>query len=532
MNLPLAHDECRSRQASLPNCTICIIAVPLNLGHSLAVYIERTLSAVAPHQFNGKKTKIVATIGPKSNDDETIRQMIRAGMNVARINFSHGAHPDHADRITRIRRIAQEESAVVAILSDIQGPKIRIGKITEPGLDLKRGDRLVLTLDEGHTGEGNIVTLPHPEFTVDIRAGMQLLLDDGNFELMVVEADGRNLVCEVVIDGLLTSRKGVMAPAARHQMRAITDKDRADIEFALKQQTDFLAMSFVRSADDIREMRWLVTHLNGKAAIIAKIEKHEALENIREIIDLVDGVMVARGDMGLEIGPERVPFEQKRIIDLCNRAAKPVITATQMLSSMVDSPRPTRAEASDVYNAIVDGSDAVMLSNETASGNYPVEAVATMARIALNAESHLTSNPRGMPAIRMGSKEAIADSIGSSTFEIAKSLDARAIITASLSGATAQRVAALRPTTPVLCVTPDEVTYHRLALVWGVTPLLVPQFNTIDEMLREVVTHASKINVAHQNDILVIVAGVPFGRAGATNLIKVHRVGDPFTSIG
>jgi pyruvate kinase len=486
---------------------------------------------VAQNHLNGKKTKIVATIGPSSNDDETIRAMIRAGMNVARINFSHGAHADHADRIARIRRLAAEENAVVAILSDIQGPKIRIGPIDEPGLDLKKGDTLILTLEEGHTGKNNTVTLPHPEFMVDIRGGMQLLLDDGNFELIVKETTGRTLVCEVVVDGLLTSRKGVMAPAARHQMRAITEKDRADVEFALKQNTDFIAMSFVRTADDVREMKWLITHLGGKAAIIAKIEKHEALENINAIIDVSDGIMVARGDMGLEIGPERVPYEQKRIIALCNQAAKPVITATQMLSSMKESPRPTRAEASDVYNAIMDGTDAVMLSNETASGNYPVEAVTTMADIAQSAESHLISNQRARPIIRMG-EEKIADSISASTFQIADDLKARAIITASLSGATAQRVAALRPQTPILCVTPDEQTYRRLALAWGVTPLLVPQFSTIDEMLREVVTHASKINVAHDNDILVIVAGVPFGRAGATNLIKVHRVGEPITSVG
>lgn len=486
---------------------------------------------MAQNHLNGKKTKIVATIGPSSNDDETIRAMIRAGMNVARINFSHGAHADHADRIARIRRLAAEENAVVAILSDIQGPKIRIGPIDEPGLDLKKGDTLILTLEEGHTGKNNTVTLPHPEFMVDIRGGMQLLLDDGNFELIVKETTGRTLVCEVVVDGLLTSRKGVMAPAARHQMRAITEKDRADVEFALKQNTDFIAMSFVRTADDVREMKWLITHLGGKAAIIAKIEKHEALENINAIIDVSDGIMVARGDMGLEIGPERVPYEQKRIIALCNQAAKPVITATQMLSSMKESPRPTRAEASDVYNAIMDGTDAVMLSNETASGNYPVEAVTTMADIAQSAESHLISNQRARPIIRMG-EEKIADSISASTFQIADDLKARAIITASLSGATAQRVAALRPQTPILCVTPDEQTYRRLALAWGVTPLLVPQFSTIDEMLREVVTHASKINVAHDNDILVIVAGVPFGRAGATNLIKVHRVGEPITSVG
>ncbi|MCU0474820.1 MAG: pyruvate kinase [Anaerolineae bacterium] len=486
---------------------------------------------MASPYLNAKRTKIVATIGPDSSSDDTLRAMIRAGMNVARINFSHGSHADHAERIARIRRIAAEENTVVAILSDIQGPKIRIGKIDEPGLDLKKGDKITLTLDAGHTGQNNTVTLPHREFMVDIRDGMSLLLDDGNFELLVLKTDGRSLLCEVVIDGRLTSNKGVMAPTARHQMRAITEKDRQDVEFALSQGTDFIAMSFVRTADDIREMRWLITHLGGRAALIAKIEKHEALENINDIIAATDGIMVARGDMGLEVGPERVPHFQKRIIALCNRAAKPVITATQMLSSMTDSPRPTRAEASDVYNAILDGTDAVMLSNETAKGNYPVDAVKVMSNIAHIAEAHLHEIKRNVPDLRMG-EERIADSISNSTYTIAESLNARAIITASLSGTTAQRVSALRPKTPILCVTPDENTYRRLALVWGVIPLLVPQFTTIDEMLHEVVTHANAINVAHANDILVIVAGVPFGRTGATNLIKVHRVGDGTTSMG
>lgn len=479
--------------------------------------------------FSGKKTKIVATIGPSSSDEDTLRQMIQAGMNVARINFSHGTHEEHAQQIERVRRLAVEEKTVVAILSDIQGPKIRIGILKEK-ITLAAGDKVTLTLDTTADGTNNVVALPHPEFMVDVLAGMTLLLDDGNLEFKVLTATGDTLVCEAVIPGVLSSRKGVMAPAAKHKMRAITDKDRRDVEFALAQGTDFIAMSFVRTADDVQEMRWLMRHLGHESVgLIAKIEKHEALINIDSIIPGVDGVMVARGDMGLEVGAENVPHYQKMLITKCNRVSKPVITATQMLSSMETSPRPTRAEASDVYNAILDGTDAVMLSNETAAGKYPVEAVQTMARIAKNAEEHL---PAGRPftiSDKLEGKERIADAICESTFAVADALKAKAIITASLSGQTARRVAGERPNTPVLCVTPIQSTYRRLALVWGVIPLLVPQFNTIDEMIRVVVMEAQDVGVANTGDILVIVAGVPFGKGGGTNLIKVHRIGDPFT---
>lgn len=479
--------------------------------------------------FSGKKTKIVATIGPKSGDEETLRQMIRAGMNVARINFSHGTHEDHATRIERVRRVAQEENTVVAILSDIQGPKIRIGPVKEHGIRLAAGDRITLTLDTTADGTNNIVALPHPEFIIDVEAGMTLLLDDGNLEFKVIANTGSTLVCEAVIPGNLTSRKGVMAREAKHKMRAITDKDRRDVEFALSQGTDFIAMSFVRSADDVQEMRWLMRHLGHEdVGLIAKIEKHEALINIDSILLGVDGIMVARGDMGLEVGAENVPYYQKMLITKCNRVSKPVITATQMLSSMEHSPRPTRAEASDVYNAIVDGTDAVMLSNETASGDYPVEAVRTMARIATNAEEHLPAGRMFRTDERLTGNELIADSVCESTYVVAEALKAKAIITASLSGRTAQRVAGERPHNPIICVTPNKSTYHRLALVWGVIPLFVPQFNTIEEMIRVVALEAQNAGVAQTGDVLVIVAGVPFGKGGGTNLMKVHRIGDPF----
>jgi pyruvate kinase len=479
--------------------------------------------------MNGKRTKIVATIGPTSRDEDTLRQMIRAGVNVARINFSHGDHETHGKAIDDVRRIAQEEGEVVAILCDIQGPKIRIGKIANEPINLKTGDAITLTLDPAD-GTDNVVTLPHPEFVKDIAAGMELLIDDGKLEFMVKATTGRSLICEVVVPGLLTSRKGVMAPKARLTLSAITDKDRADVEFALSKNTEYLAMSFVRSEDDIREMRWLIRHLGGETAIVAKIEKHEALENIEQIIEASDAIMVARGDLGVETPAEEVPFHQKRIIRLCNAAAKPVITATQMLNSMTDNPRPTRAEASDVYNAILDGTDAVMLSNESASGLYPVRSVETMVKIAAIAEQNIMrpNSPSDRTIVKPNTegREAISDAISQATTQIAEALNCKAIITSTMSGYTARRVAKERPSTPILCVTPNETTFRRMALVWGVTPLFVPEFATIDEMIGIVVRAAHNNRLVEAGDTLVIIAGVPFGIGGQTNFLKVHNVGE------
>ncbi len=487
------------------------------------------------NRIDGKRTKIVATIGPTSRDEDTLRQMIRAGMNVARINFSHGDHETHGKTIDDVRRIAEEEGAVIAVMCDIQGPKIRIGKIAQEPLDLKKGDTITLTLDEAD-GTNNVVTIPHPEFVRDIKPGMTLLLDDGKWEFVVKSVTGRALVCEVVVGGPLTSRKGVMAPTARLTLSAITDKDRADVEFALSKKTEYIAMSFVRSQDDIREMRWLMRHLGGSAAIIAKIEKHEALENIEEIIDASEAIMVARGDLGVETPAEEVPFQQKRIIRLCNEAGKPVVTATQMLNSMVDSPRPTRAEASDVYNAILDGTDAVMLSNESASGSYPVKSVETMANIAAIAERNLLNVDkwvgRKITKPDVEGREAVSDAISQATSQIAEALSCKAIVTSTLTGYTTRRVAKERPRTPILCVTPNEVTFRRMALVWGVIPLMVPEFNTIDEMIGVVVRAAHKAMLVDAGDSLVIIAGVPFRVGGQTNFLKIHTVGESGELIG
>ena len=476
-----------------------------------------------------KHTKIVATIGPASREPDILRDMIRAGMNVARINFSHGDHETHGNVIEHIRRIASEEDSVVAILCDIQGPKIRLGNLQPEPLMLKIGDTLTLTSDEA-VGSNGIVSLPHPEFVRDIQAGTTLLLDDGNLQFSVIEADGRNLVCNVVVGGALKSRKGVSAPNARLTLSAITEKDREDIVFALAQDCDYIAMSFVRSADDIRELKTVMAQLGKDAAIIAKIEMGEALVNIEEIIDICDGIMVARGDLGIETPAEEVPFHQKRIINLCNAAAKPVITATQMLESMTDNPRPTRAEASDVYNAILDGTDAIMLSAESASGSYPVRSVEVMSEIATIAERNLDnlSAPAVSTAGNVGGEtyEDASIAISRATFDISQVIKPKAIVTTSMSGYTTRRVAKERPKTPILCMTPMATTQRRMALVWGVIPLLVSEFATVDEMISIIIRAAHDKGLVQRGDRLVIIAGVPFGIDGRTNLIKIHIVGE------
>ena len=478
-------------------------------------------------RLDSKHTKIVATIGPASRDPETLRAMIRAGMNVARINFSHGDRRTHGETIDNIRCLAAEEDTVVAILCDIQGPKIRIGELQQEPMKLEIGDSITLTLED-IIGRNRIVSLPHPEFVRDIEAGTTLLLDDGNLQFSVLEADGSNLVCDVVVGGPLKSRKGVSAPNAHLTLSAITDKDREDIEFALAKDCDYMAMSFVRSANDIRELQRLMRHLGRHAAIIAKIEMGEALENIEEIIAVCDGIMVARGDLGIETPAEEVPFHQKRIIKLCNVAAKPVITATQMLESMTDNPRPTRAEASDVYNAILDGTDAIMLSAESASGSYPIRAVEVMSEIASIAEQNLRyqSVPPASHTAAGELREDISDAISKATTEISQAINPRAIVTTSMSGYTTRRVAKERPNTPILCMTPNTTTQRRMALVWGVTSLQVQEFTTIDEMISIIVRAVHEKRLVERGDRLVIIAGVPFGIDGQTNLVKIHTVGE------
>ncbi len=468
------------------------------------------------------RTKIVCTIGPASQDPAVIRGLIQAGMNVARINFSHGDAPLHARSIAAVRQSAAAEGRLVAVMADLQGPKLRVGELPPEGVVLQPGD--LLTLVDAPYGPGRI-PVPHPEVLHDLRPGQRVLLDDGRL-VLVVEKAAEEPRCRVEIGGLLSSHKGFNLPGAALRISALTPKDRRDARFAAEQQVDWIALSFVRSADDIRELRWLLADCGGDGiGIVAKIEKPQALQLLTGILEAADALMVARGDLGVETPPEEVPFHQKQIIAACNRAGKPVITATQMLESMIERPTPTRAEASDVANAILDGADAVMLSGETAVGRYPVETVRTMARICVHAEAHL-STESFLAAGQHSPSRSVTEAISRATVETAVEVGASAILTATMSGTTARMVARYRPTVPIIAFTPDERTLKRLALVWGVTPLAVPHFKTTDEMVALMTGTAQQQGLAQQGERVVLTAGVPFGGEGLTNLLQVHVIGE------
>ena len=468
-----------------------------------------------------RRTKIVCTLGPASQSEETLREMIRAGMDVARVNFSHGDHEIHARNIALVRRLAQEEGRVLAVMGDLQGPKLRVGEITAE-VTLREGEDFNLTT-RPVPGDDREVNFPHPEVIGDVRSGDRVLLDDGLLELEVLETTPTDIRSRVVTGGPLESHKGVSLLGVTLNLPSLTDKDREDAAFAIQQKVDYLALSFVRRAEDVSQLRDLLEQNQTSIPIIAKIEKREAVEAFEEIMEISDGAMVARGDLGVEAPAEEVPIYQKRIIRLANEVGKPVITATQMLSSMMDNPRPTRAEASDVANAILDGTDAVMLSGETAVGKYPVEAVRMMAKIALTTE-------RTLPYKEL-LREAVlepfctpTDAISQATCEIALELAAKAIISSTMSGHTARMVAKHRPATQIVAVTPSLETQRRLALVWGVYPLLVSEFAHTDQMIETAVQAALDEGLIEKGDIVVITAGVPLGGPGRTNMLKVHVV--------
>jgi pyruvate kinase len=470
------------------------------------------------------RTKIVCTLGPASDDEAAIRAFVEAGMAVARINFSHGSHEDHARRIELVRRVASDAGHPVAILADLQGPKLRVGLLPPEGIPLVEGETVTLTSQASASGAA-MIPLPHPEVLRDALPGDRMLLDDGLLELHVLDGDGKQVRAKVVHGGVLTSRKGLSLPHTSLQMPSITEKDREDTAFGVEHQVDYFGLSFVRRGDDVTHLRTWLQELGSDTPIIAKIEKPEALGCIDEILTVSNGLMVARGDLGVEAPAEDVPIAQKRIIRACNRAGKPVITATQMLDSMMRNPRPTRAEASDVANAILDGSDAIMLSGETAVGKYPVKSVETMARIAEVTE-------RSMPYADWlqrtldTSSLSVTDAIGQVACEIAADLEAKAIITSTISGATARRVAMHRPVTPIIAPSPSPTTCRQLTLVWGVRPLLVEQFADTDTMIATAVDAARDRCLVEEGDLIIITAGVPVGGAGLTNMLKVHRVGE------
>jgi len=471
------------------------------------------------------RTRIICTIGPASNSPDAMRSLIRAGMDVARINFSHGDHTTHAQSIATLRQTAEQEGRLVAVMGDLQGPKLRVGAIEGGAVELREGDVVTLTVCP-QPGAADEIPVPHPELLRDLRAGQVILLDDGTLELIVVRASEGSLKCRVITGGQLASHKGINVPGARLSFSALTPKDRQAAAFALEQGVDFFALSFVRRAADVRELRQFLKGRGADVPIIAKIEKPEALSVFDAILAEADGVMVARGDLGVETPAEEVPFHQKHIIHACNQVGKPVITATQMLQTMIEHPHPTRAEASDVANAILDGTDAVMLSGETAIGRYPVEAVETMARICANAEAHLPYGRLLHGESDAGDHGTITEAISLSAVEIAGEVSAKAIITATMSGMTARMVARHRPSVPIVAVTPNHTTLLRLALVWGVVPVQVAEFGNTDDMVDMMVRAARERGLVAWGDPVVLTAGIPFGSGGETNMLKVHVVGE------
>ena len=466
------------------------------------------------------RTKIVATIGPGSANPETIRRMLDAGMTVARINFSHGDHEAHTQTAALLRKVAAQEGKVLAILGDLQGPKLRLGHVKAGGMMLSPGDEIVLT---PHPGQPAMIHLPHPDLIAAAQPGDRLVIGDGEVEFTVAEKRGDTLRVIVTVAGLLESRKGVNAPGVDLPISCLSDKDLQDLELICELDFDYVALSFVRTADDIEELRDLMRHKPRQIPIIAKVEKSEAIDNLLAIRDAADGIMVARGDLGIEMPPQELPLLQKRIIAVCNEAGKPVITATQMLQSMVEHPRPTRAEASDVANAILDGTDAVMLSGETATGKYPVESVLMMKQIAEITERALPYNIWRARLEGGGHVGGVTEAIGRASCSIAEEIDAAAIASATLSGHTARQIARFRPRIPILAVSPSAHTQRLLALVWGVDTLLVPDFADTDTML-EATAKVLREHGLEAGRRVVITAGVPFRISGQTNLIKVHTL--------
>lgn len=468
-----------------------------------------------------RRTKIVGTLGPAADAPQVLEQLLAAGLDLVRLNFSHGNYDDHLRRLTAVRRWEAEAGRPVGVVVDTQGPKIRTGVMAEEPVNLTAGEVVILT-SEAVPGTAARIPVVYPPLARQLRPGMKVYLDDAQLELRVVAVDGPDVHCEVVNGGLLFSRKGVSLPEVSVDLPAVTGKDAADIQWAVAHGADYLAVSFVRQPEHLKEVRRLVAEAGGRLGIIAKVEDPEGLANIEGIIAAADAVMVARGDLGVSIPPEDVPVAQKSIIRKCNAAGKPVITATQMLDSMIRNPRPTRAEVTDVANAILDGTDAVMLSGETASGKYPVEAARMMARVARRTEEALPYAE--LLQERRASGTSVSDAISHATCQTAQDLRVAAIVTSTQSGSTARLVARYRPEAPIIAATPDPLVARQLTLVWGVRPVGVAETPDIDTMLVEVVGAARGLGCAEPGDLLAITAGLRPGVAGSTNLLKVHVV--------
>lgn len=459
-----------------------------------------------------KKTKIVATIGPATESPEMLYALVEAGMNVARLNLSHGDHAEHGARIINVRKVAKELGTPIAILFDLSGPKIRTGSYTTDRITIESGQELILTSEE-IVGDAHRFYVNYPKLPQEVKEGSVIMLDDGKKKLVVERVEGTEIYCRVVVGGELKSRRGVNVPGAYLSISCITEKDLVDLAFAIENDVDIIALSFVRRADDVRQLKALLQKAGKSIPVIVKIETQEAIDNMSEILAVADGAMVARGDLAVEVPAEQVPILQKRIIRESNALGKPVITATQMLESMIQSPVPTRAEVSDIANAIFDGTDAVMLSEESTLGKYPVEAVQMMTRIAETVEASLPK-----PAVVAMSA---VDAISTSCVETAGHIGAAAIVTLTESGVSAQMIARFKPTCPIIALSPNQVTVERLTLTRGVYPFLADAGKTTDEVIAFVSNFLSEHKLAKSGDRIVITAGLNFGVAGSTNMLCV-----------
>lgn len=471
-----------------------------------------------------RRTKIVCTIGPATESAEMLRALVDAGMNVARLNFSHGTRDEHWQRIRDIRNIEREIGRPIAVLQDLPGPKLRTGPMAD-GIEVMKGRRFVFTTRD-ITGNAEEVNLPYPELIrhAQGRPGQEIFVDDGQLEFLVESASETDIVTKVAIGGPLGSHKGVNMPGAKLTLPSVTEKDIEDLKFGLANDVDWAAASFVRSADDLEPLREMVNSSGKSVKLMAKIEKLEAVEDIDAIIEAADGIMIARGDLGVEMPIEKVPAIQKTIIDKCNRAGKPVITATQMLDSMIRNRRPTRAEVTDVANAIFDGTDAVMLSGETAIGRFPVDTVTMMSKISMETEFSLDYRQLWQEKAATAAN-TVTEAIAQATVDIALDLQVSAIVTPTASGTTARAVSKYRPASPIVGVATSPCTYRQLALSWGVYPVLVAPSRNTDDTINQAVEATLGVGLVKNGDTIILTAGVPIGGPGRTNLIKVHVVG-------
>ncbi|WP_026842396.1 pyruvate kinase [Citrifermentans bremense] len=473
-----------------------------------------------------RHTKIVATVGPASESEEMLGALIKAGVDVFRLNFSHGDHAAKSAVIRSIRKLCDQHEHSVAILGDLQGPKIRTGLMKGGGMQLTAGTEVIVTTRE-LLGEGNLIPTIYQGLPGDVKPDDRILLDDGLMELKVLGVEGHDVRCLVVTGGLLKDRKGINLPGAKVSAPAMTGKDRDDLEFCMEQRLDYVALSFVREASDVQELRSIIDSRGSQLRIISKIEKPEAVTNFGAILQVSDGVMVARGDLGVELNPEKVPLIQKRIIRSCNDAGKPVITATQMLESMVNNPRPTRAETSDVANAILDGTDAIMLSAETASGKYPVEAVSMMVQVARDVEADPQLMAQSCHIARAEAEPNLSEVIGLAACHAAESVKASAILAFTQTGGTAALVSKCRPAQPIIAVTPSEEVRRVLALYAGVHSLRVDIEGDTESQIISVEKAVLETGWLNKGELVVITMGSPLSSAGTTNLMKVHRLGEP-----